>query len=108
MVAEVKETGSVENVRQKVAERRAMLARVKNMIIKTLNLEMKDIEIEDDAILFGMGLGLDSIDALELACGVEEEFGVSIGEDQMEVFRSVNTLTDYLMQSRDDEHAVEE
>ena len=53
--------------------------RVKEMIIQRLKLEdMTPDQIDDDAPLFGEGLGLDSIDALELVLGVEQVFGVKI------------------------------
>ena len=43
-----------------------------------------------------MGLGLDSIDALELVLAVEEEFGITIGDEDIEAFRSVNSVADYI------------
>ncbi len=85
-----------EIVREKISNRNKLNNQVKEMIINELNLELKPEEIEDDAPLFGMGLGLDSIDALEIAVGVEETFGVAISDTQMEVFRSINTVADFI------------
>ncbi|MBN2353011.1 MAG: hypothetical protein JXD23_10620 [Spirochaetales bacterium] len=80
-------------------KRRETLRRVKEVLITRLNLGMEAEHIDDDSPLFGMGLGLDSIDALELVVGIEEEFGVTIKEDNLEVFLSVNTLVDYILSS---------
>ncbi|MBI2570569.1 MAG: acyl carrier protein [Candidatus Schekmanbacteria bacterium] len=54
--------------------------------------------IDDDAPLFGTGLGLDSIDALELVVGIEEAFGVEIGDEQVgkEAFASVSSLVSFI------------
>ncbi|MFT7541965.1 MAG: acyl carrier protein [Gammaproteobacteria bacterium] len=53
----------------------------------------------DDETLFGEGLGLDSVDALELVLGIEQEFGVRIGNDEMDrsAFSTVSTLGDFVL-----------
>ena len=58
-------------------------ARIKQVIVERLKLEMSPEEIGDDAPLFGEGLGLDSIDALELVLGVEQAFGVKIEDEEV-------------------------
>jgi acyl carrier protein len=74
------------------------------MIIEALALEDIDPdEIEADAALFGDGLGLDSIDALELAMALEDKYGVEIGEDPDEnqmIFSSVNSLAQFVSAQR--------
>ena len=73
--------------------------RVKEMIIERLKLEgMTPDQIEDQASLFGEGLGLDSIDALELVLGIEQVFGVKIEDEAagMKAFKSVQALTDFI------------
>ena len=69
---------------------------LKNLIVDALMLEDVDAsEIEDEAPLFGSGLGLDSIDALELAIAIDKKFGVKIeAEDERnkQIFRSVSSL----------------
>jgi acyl carrier protein len=92
-------------VQEKIKKRKKLNNDLKEMIIDKLNLDLKPQEIEDDAPLFGMGLGLDSIDALEIAVGVEEVFDVPINDNQMEVFRSVNTLADYIQSEKEQENA---
>ncbi|HEX9080995.1 MAG TPA: phosphopantetheine-binding protein [Holophagaceae bacterium] len=73
--------------------------RVKEMIIDRLKLEgMTPDQIEDQAPLFGEGLGLDSIDALELVLGIEQVFGVKIEDEAsgLKAFRSVEALTAFI------------
>jgi len=81
---------------------------IKELIVKELNLEGRDPHaILDDAPLFGAaavdegGLGLDSLDALQLAMSVEERFGVRIpeGDAARPIFRSVAALADHVARS---------
>lgn len=72
-----------------------LLPRLKRLIVESLRLEGLDPEsIGDDQLLFGEGLGLDSIDALELVVAIESEFAVAIpdGKVDHDVFHSVRTL----------------
>lgn len=76
---------------------------IKSLIVKELNLEGRDpASIVDDAPLFGEGLGLDSLDALQLAMSIEERFGVRIpeGDEARPIFRSVAALAEYVAQKR--------
>ncbi len=76
---------------------------LKQQIIDSLNLQgMKPEEIDDNAPLFGEGLGLDSIDSLELMVLLERNYGVRI-EDAREgrkILTSVQTMADYINQHR--------
>jgi acyl carrier protein len=81
----------------------ALRLEIKRLIVQELNLRGRDPEtIEDDAPLFGAGLGLDSLDALQLAMSIEEKIGVSIpeGEQAREVFRSVRAIADHVAKVR--------
>ena len=72
---------------------------VKEMIVERLQLEgMTPDDIEDAAPLFGDGLGLDSIDALELVIGIEKTFGVRIQDEEVgtRAFASVDALVGFL------------
>jgi acyl carrier protein len=73
---------------------------LKQMIVKTLMLEdLTAAEIDRDAQLFGGGLGLDSIDALELALAISKRYGVRIAADDernREIFRTVGTLAAFI------------
>jgi acyl carrier protein len=87
-------------VEEQAIKRREMCDQVKSIIVERLGLEMEPDLITDDQPLFGRGLELDSIDALELAVGVEDQFEVSITDDNMAVFGSVNTMVDYIVEKQ--------
>ncbi|HTO76487.1 MAG TPA: phosphopantetheine-binding protein [Thermoanaerobaculia bacterium] len=76
--------------------------RVKELIVRRLKLEIDPATIPDDAPLFGEGLGLDSIDALELVLGLEQEFGIKVQDEEVGVkaFASVNALVDFIEQKK--------
>jgi acyl carrier protein len=78
-------------------------SQLKHLIVGELNLKGRDPEaIEDDAPLFGTGLGLDSLDALQLAMSIEEKMGVRIpeGEEARSIFASVRSLADHIAKAR--------
>lgn len=75
--------------------------KLKEQIIEALNLEgMKPEDIQDTAPLFGEGLGLDSIDALELIVLLEKHYSIRIEDpkDGRKIFESVETLAQYIEQ----------
>jgi len=79
-------------------DEKSLALRMKNLIISRLKLEIEPDEIEDDQPLFGEGLGLDSIDALELVLGLEQEFGVKIEDEEVGVkaFASIDALVAFV------------
>ncbi len=74
--------------------------KIKEIIVSSLDLEdVSPNEITDEAPLFGEGLGLDSIDALELGMAIKKAFGISFSKDPAEnkkTFYSVKTIADYV------------
>jgi len=75
------------------------LKRLKELLVNRLNLKVKLDEIQEDTQLFGSaGLGLDSIDVLELIVGIKKEFGVEIIDREMaeKIFTSVGALAKYI------------
>jgi acyl carrier protein len=77
--------------------------KVKALIVRQLKLEIDPASIRDEAPLFGDasdGLGLDSIDALELVLGLEKEFAIKVQDEEVGVtaFASVNALCDFIRQ----------
>jgi acyl carrier protein len=78
-------------------------AEIKRLIVSELKLDGRDPStIDDDAPLFGEGLGLDSLDALQLAISLEEKFGVRIpeGDEARPIFRSVSAIAEYVAAAR--------
>lgn len=86
-----------------MADRNLLKQKVKTLIIDRLRLDIAPDDIDDSQPLFGDGLGLDSIDALELVVGLEQEFGITIPDEEVgrEAFASVNALTDYVLAHAD-------
>lgn len=78
--------------------------RLKEIVVTALDLEDLTVaDVETDVPLFGEGLGLDSIDALELGMAVKKEFGITFSSnpaDNKLVFRSVRTLADHILSQR--------
>jgi len=80
-----------------------LIFELKNEIIKVLNLEgMKPEDITDDGELFGEGLGLDSIDALELIVLLEKNYGIKLKDPAQGkiIFKSVRTMADFIQANR--------
>jgi acyl carrier protein len=80
-----------------------LIVELKKQIIEVLNLEdVKPEDIDNDAPLFGEGLGLDSIDALELIVLMEKNYGIKIKDPSAgkEIFKSVNTMAEYISKNR--------
>ena len=75
-------------------------SKLKEIVVSSLDLEdLSPSDIETDVPLFGEGLGLDSIDALELGMAVKKAFGVTFSQnpaDNKKTFYSVKTLADYV------------
>lgn len=79
-----------------------LILRLKRLIIDRLKLEeISPEDIGTDDPLFGEGLGLDSIDALELVLGLEKEYGVVIPDAEVgqKVFQSVRTIAQYVVEN---------
>jgi acyl carrier protein len=73
------------------------------LMVKTLNLELTADNIDPMAPLFGEGLGLDSIDILELALAISQTYGVQLradNEDNEAIFRSLRSLNDHVQRHR--------
>ena len=81
----------------------ALLPEVAALIVEALNLEMAPEEIEPDAPLFGEGLGLDSIDVLEIALVISKRYGFQLrsdNADNVRIFASLRALTAYIASQR--------
>lgn len=80
---------------------------IKKVIISSLELEdIKPEDIVDSEPIFGEGLGLDSIDALELGVALKKKFGIKFSADNAENrkhFASVNALAEYINSTKNEE-----
>ena len=80
-----------------------LIKKLKEEILEVLNLEDMDIvDIETEAPLFNEGLGLDSIDALELIVLMEKEYGIKIDDPKKgkDIFYSVKTMADFITKNQ--------
>ena len=81
----------------------ALLPEVAELIVDALNLEVAPGEIEPDAPLFGEGLGLDSIDVLEIALVISKRYGFQLrsdNEDNVRIFASLRTMAAHIAANR--------
>ena len=80
-----------------------LILQLKKEIIEVLNLEeVTPEDIDNDAPLFGDGLGLDSIDALELIVMLEKNYGIKLKDPTKgkEIFQSINVMAKYVAENR--------
>ena len=76
---------------------------VANLLVEALNLEIAPEAIDPEAPLYGEGLGLDSIDILEVALVVSQRYGFQLrsdDEDNVRIFRSLASLADHIAANR--------
>jgi acyl carrier protein len=81
----------------------SLLPEVAELIVSALNLDMSPSEIEADAALFGEGLGLDSIDVLEIALVISKRYGFQLrsdSQDNLRIFSSLRALAEHIASQR--------
>ena len=84
-----------------IDKRRDVINPIKEELIKRLNLPYEAKDLHEDISLFGAGLGLDSLDALEVVLCVENCFGIKIPDNNIAILRSINTLADYVIEQKE-------
>ena len=85
------------------ANNTALEREVADLIVQALNLDIAASEIDPDARLYGEGLGLDSIDILEIALVVSKQYGIQLradNEENEQIFRSLRHLVEYITAHR--------
>ena len=92
-----------ENQKPSISSTADLQHEVAELMIECLNLEVTAAEITPDAPLYGDGLGLDSIDILEVALVVSKRYGLQLradSENNQHIFSSLRSLTDYIATQR--------
>jgi acyl carrier protein len=95
---------TLEELEGQIRAREEVLAGIRRILIEMLDVRRDPDEIDPDAPLFGTGIGLDSIDAIELVVALEQEFGLRLGEDPEDRsrLRTSNSLVDAVLSLRGD------
>lgn len=95
-------TATVRELETHCQAREEALASVRRLLIESLDLRRQPDEIDPDTALFGTGLGLDSVDAVEIVIALETDLGVKLGDEKLRrrALRSVNALVDVVLAAR--------
>ncbi len=83
-------------IAKRIARRHEILGRIHKILIERLQVRRQPDELDPDTPLFGAGIGLDSVDAVELVVSIETEFGIKLREELAgrRYMRTINTLAD--------------
>ena len=85
---------------QTIEARKEILDVLKKDLISRLNLPYEPDDLHEDVSLLGSGLGLDSLDALEVVLGIEHAFQVKVADDNISILRSINSIVDFVLDYR--------
>ncbi len=80
-----------------ISLRKGIITKLKDELILRLNLPYRAEDLHEDLSLLGAGLGLDSMDALEIVLCIEGLFKVKVPENDVSVLRSINTIVDFII-----------
>ncbi|NUP11184.1 MAG: acyl carrier protein [Polyangiaceae bacterium] len=86
-------------VEKQIERREALLDKVREILVEALHVQLAKEDIDPDVSLFGTGLGLDSVDAVELLVGLETHLGVKLPDQSLArmYMRTVNTLVEMVI-----------
>ena len=96
-------TSNVPSASASAADQSPLESELAQVLVEALNLDVAPADIDPSASLFGDGLGLDSIDALELGLALQKRYGVSMSADSEQTrqhFRSVQALAAFVSANR--------
>jgi acyl carrier protein len=95
-----------KKLKAQIDERKAIIDTLKADLITRLNLSYRSEDLHEDVSLLGSGLGLDSLDALEVVLGIENSFKVKVADDNISILRSINSIVDYVIDYRSGREVV--
>lgn len=80
------------------ADEQTLVRRVKQVVVRSLGLALDPDELGEDEVLYGSGLGADSVATLEVVFALEAEFGIEVSDDELrvELFATIRSLVDYV------------
>jgi len=90
-----------EKAHETILRRRHVIDTFKQELIRRLNLPYLPEDLHEDVSLLGSGLGLDSLDSLEIVLCVETCFKIKIPDENISVLRSINTVVDFVIEQQD-------
>ena len=82
-----------------IASREAILDKLRRVLVEDLSVDREFADIDPDTPIFGTGLGLDSVDAVEIMVSLEDTFDIDVPDDPRvrSAMRTLNTLIDFIL-----------